>query len=165
MTIFKLIEEKSGPLCLALLMLVLGLQVGGRALGFGASLVWTDEAARILFVWSVFLSLPLASKKGAMISIKLSEKLWPDRLKKIRSRTASLLWSLSCLAVAVMSLVNIQAHWSFPQLTPILGLNQNLLFLVIPFSFLLVCIRGMLDLRSSQTKAEGEGLASERGEE
>ena len=142
---FSIIEEKSGPACLALLMLVLALQVAGRALGFGSSLVWTDEAARALFVWSIFLSLPLASKKGAMVSIKLSEKLWPGPLKIYLPKAAALLWALACLALACLSLINIYAHRAFPQLTPILGLNHNHLFLVIPFSFSLVFIRTVLD--------------------
>ena len=138
-----ILEEKSGPACLALLMIVLGIQVGGRALGFGSSLVWTDETARVLFVWSVFLSLPLASKKGAMIHIKLSEKLWPGRFKTIAPKISELLWALSCLGLALLCLLNIHSHQAFPQLTPILGLNHNHLFLIMPLTLLLTAFRSL----------------------
>ena len=141
--LFVLIEDRAGPICLALLMVVLAIQVFGRAVGLGVHLTWTDEAARLLFVWSVFLSLPLASKRGALIHIKLSDKLWPGSLKRIMPKLAEALWSLTALFLAVVSLLNIQAHQAFPQLTPILGLNQNHLFLVIPLSFLMVFIRGL----------------------
>ena len=134
-------EEKSGPACLALLMMVLGVQVAGRALGLGTHLVWTDEAARVLFVWSVFLSLPLASKKGAMIHIKLSEKLWPDRLKSFMPKAAGFLWGLSCLSLAGLCLANIYVHRGFPQITPILGLNHNHIFLVVPAALILTAGR------------------------
>ena len=138
-----ILEEKSGPACLALLMLVLGIQVGGRALGFGSSLVWADEAARVLFVWSVFLSLPLASKKGAMINIKLSEKLWPGRYRTLVPKVSELLWALSCLGLAVLCMLNIYSHRAFPQLTPILGLNHNHPFLVMPLTLMLTGFRSL----------------------
>jgi len=142
-SLFIIAEDKAGPTCLALLMIVLGIQVFGRALGWGVHVTWTDEAARFLFVWSVFLSLPLAAKRGALVHIKLSEKLWPGPLKKFMPRLAGMLWSLTALFLAVISLVNIKAHQAFPQLTPILGLDQNHLFMVIPISFLMVFIRGL----------------------
>lgn len=150
--VFVIIEEKSGPLCLALLMLVLGLQVVGRMLGFGAHLVWTDEAARHLFVWSVFLSVPLASKKGAMVHIKLSEKLWPGRLKFIMPGISAALWAFSALGLAVLSLANIRAHSDFPLLTPILGLNENFLFLVAPISFFMVFLRWLINVAGGPGK-------------
>ena len=142
----ELFENTSGPLCLAFLVLVLGLQVGGRALGFGAHLTWTDETARVLFIWSVFLSLPLASKRGALVHIKLSEALCPNRLKPHLRWISSLLWGLTAIFVATISLVNIYSHWEFPQLTPILGLNQNYLQLVIPLAFSMVALRTFHDL-------------------
>ena len=144
--LFVLVEDLAGPACLALLMIVLAVQVFGRAAGLGVHLAWTDEAARFLFVWSVFLSLPLASKRGALVHIKLSEKLWPGSLKRIMPKVAGVLWNLTALFLAVVSMVNISTHQAFPQLTPILGLNQNHLFLVIPISFLMVFIRGLAGL-------------------
>lgn len=162
--LFVTFEEKSGPLCLALLMLVLGLQVFGRALGFGVKLVWTDEAARVLFVWSVFLSLPLASKKGAMIHIKLSEKLWPRPLKNFMPRAAQFLWALCCLFLAGLCLMNIYGHWHFPLLTPILGLNQNHLFLVMPLALTMTAGRIFHDLLRGAGRP-GEPPAAEGGPE
>ena len=144
--IFEVVEDKAGPSCLALLMLVLGLQVAGRALGFGSDLTWTDEAARTLFVWSVFLSLPLASKRGAMVHVKLSEKLWPAAARPHMRKAAALLWTLTCVFLAVLTALNIHAHREFPQLTPILGLNQNRLFLVMPLAFSMISIRGFSEM-------------------
>lgn len=139
--IFELVEDKAGPSCLTFLMIVLAIQVGGRAVGLGAHLTWTDETARTLFVWSVFLSLPLASKRGAMIHIKLSDQLWPAGLRPHMPRLAHFLWGVTALFLAILSSMNIYAHHEFPQLTPILGFNHNHLFLVMPFSFLMVAVR------------------------
>lgn len=141
--IFETVEDNAGPLCLALLMLVLGLQVAGRAAGFGGSLTWTDEAARTLFVWSVFLSLPLASKRGAMVRVKLSEKLWPAVARPHMQKFSAIVWTGSCIFLTVLTTLNIYAHRDFPHLTPILGLNQNRLFLVTPLAFLMISIRGL----------------------
>ena len=144
--IFELLEDISGPLCLALLVVVLGLQVGGRAAGLGTHLTWTDETARILFIWSVFLSLPLASKRGVLVHIKLSEALCPSRLKPHLHWVSNFLWGLTAIFIAALSLVNIYSHWQYPQLTPILGLNQNYLQLVIPLAFSMVALRTFNDL-------------------
>ncbi len=143
--LFNIIEDWAGAISLALLMLVLAVQVFGRAVGFGASLAWTDECARFLFVWSVFLSLPFASKKGAMVHIKLTEKLMPSSLKALRPKIATGLWALSALFFAILSMANILARADFPQLTPILGLNQNHLMLVVPLSFAMVFVRSGWD--------------------
>ncbi len=139
--LFTLIEDRAGPFCLALLMLVLAVQVAGRALGWGAHLTWTDEVARTLFVWSVFLSLPLASKRGAMIRIQMPDRLWPAGLRRFRPRLAARLWGLTCLGLAGLTLWNILAHRAFPLPTPILGLNQNHLMLAAPIAFLMVFLR------------------------
>lgn len=144
--IFVLVEDHSGPCCLALLMIVLTIQVGGRALGFGAHLTWTDETARFLFVWSIFLSLPLASKHGALVHIKLSEKIWPAKLRPAIHKIASLSWCLTALLLALLCLSNIYTLREYPQLTPILGFNQNYLQLVMPLAFLMVFIRTFSDL-------------------
>ncbi len=141
--LWVLAEDRAGPACLALLMIVLAVQVAGRALGLGAHLTWTDETARLLFVWSVFLSLPLASKRGALVHIKLSEKLWPAALRPHMPRVADLLWGLTALGLAALSLLNIYAHREFPLLTPVLGLDQNHLFLVVPLAFLMVAARSL----------------------
>lgn len=160
--LFVLLEDYSGPLCLALLMLVLALQVAGRAMGFGLYLTWTDEAARFLFVWSVFLSMPLASKRGAMIHIKLSEKLWPGILKTVIPFLSKTLWSLTALALAVISFINISGHLDYPQITPVLGLNHNYLALVVPFSFLMIFLRGLAEI-SFLKSFRGRGTAEREG--
>ncbi len=147
---FVLVEDGAGPLCLVLLMLTLAAQILGRLAGLGAQVSWTDEVARALFVWTVFLSLPLAAKRGALVAIKLSEKVWPRRLRPLLSRLAALTWLLTCLAAALATALNIAGHWDFPQLTPIMGLNQNYLHLVMPFSFLMVFFRGLREALSSR---------------
>lgn len=146
--LFVLMEDKAGPACLAVLILVLAVQVIGRSLGFGARLTWTDEAARILFIWSVFLSVPLAAKQRAMVAIKISEKLWPPAWRPYMGRVADLLWNLTALFAAVISLINIYGHRHYPQLTPILGLNNNHLHLVIPLAFIMVFVRGIIGLKA-----------------
>lgn len=144
---FEFVEDKAGPVCLAVLMLILGLQVGGRAVGFGAHLTWTDEVCRILFVWSVFLSVPLASKHGAMVSIKLSKKLWPRPIRPYMPGISLALWSLTALFAALICFLNIMGHLQFPQLSPVLGLNQNHIQLVMPLAFIMVFIRGLFSFK------------------
>ena len=146
--IFIFLEDRAGSLCLALLMIVLAIQVAGRAMGFGTGLVWTDEVARILFVWSVFLSVPLAAKHGALVSIKLSEKLWPTAWRPFMGKVAAIIWTLSALFIAVITLMNVYRYLEFPHFTPLLGLNSNYLHLVIPVAFLMVFVRGIINFRA-----------------
>ena len=54
----------------AAMIAIVTLQVALRY-GFNASIDWSEEISRLLFVWSMFLAIPLGIREGAHVGIEL----------------------------------------------------------------------------------------------
>ena len=54
----------------AAMIAIVTLQVALRY-GFNTSIDWSDEISRLLFVWSMFLAIPLGIREGAHVGIEL----------------------------------------------------------------------------------------------
>lgn len=68
-----------------------------------SSLDWAEEVSRLLFVWSVFLAIPLGVKRGAHIGVELLTAWLPAALRNGLFRLVSL------LAILLMGVVGWQA--------------------------------------------------------
>ena len=72
------LEEFLLVLFLILMTLIMGVQVLSRYI-LGASLSWSEELTRYLFVWSGFLSVSYCSKKCLSIKIEQFVAVFPRR--------------------------------------------------------------------------------------
>ena len=84
------LEEFLMVIFLMAMTLIMGIQVFSRYI-LGASLSWSEEITRYLFIWSAFLSVSLCTKKCISIKIDQFIKLFPKRGKS--------LWKVLNLAV------------------------------------------------------------------
>lgn len=71
--------------------------------GFNASLDWGEDIARMLFVWSIFLAVPLGVKSGAHIGIELLVRALPADAQRWLTRLTAL------FSTALMAVVCFQA--------------------------------------------------------
>lgn len=71
--------------------------------GFNASLDWGQDVARLLFVWTIFLAIPLGVKAGAHIGIELVANLLPATIQRLVTR------AVTALAIVLMAVVCWQA--------------------------------------------------------
>jgi TRAP-type C4-dicarboxylate transport system permease small subunit len=55
---------------MAVMIVVVSVQVALRYL-LNTSLDWSDEVSRLLFVWGMFLAIPLGIREGAHVGIEL----------------------------------------------------------------------------------------------
>ena len=76
------LEEFLLVLFLILMTLIMGVQVLYRYI-LGASLSWSEELTRYLFVWSGFLSVSYCSKKCLSIKIEQFVAVFPRRGRAI----------------------------------------------------------------------------------
>ena len=72
------------------MVLVVSVQVLLRY-GFNASLDWADDVGRLLFVWSIFLGIPIGIKEGIHIGIEMLVKAMPDMMQRLLVRLMALL--------------------------------------------------------------------------
>jgi len=87
---------------MAAMVLVVSAQVLLRY-GFNTSLDWGEDIARLLFVWTIFLAIPLGVKEGAHIGIELMVKVFPEALQRALTRV------MAALGIVLMAVVCWQA--------------------------------------------------------
>ena len=66
----------------ALMICVVTLQVVLRY-GFNSSIDWSEEISRLLFVWAMFLAIPLGIREGAHVGIELLVAHIPSRTREV----------------------------------------------------------------------------------
>lgn len=107
---------------------------------FFNALVWTEEAARYLLVWSTFLGATLAYKRKMHIAVTAGVDLLPKPLRKavtVLSVLISLLFFGTC-AYYGFQLISMQTF----QLSPALRLPMRYIYLGIPLSFIVMFVHG-----------------------
>ena len=73
----------------ALMIGIVTLQVALRY-GFNTSIDWSEEVSRLLFVWSMFLAIPLGIREGAHVGIELLVAHIAPQLRKVLARGCAL---------------------------------------------------------------------------
>jgi TRAP-type C4-dicarboxylate transport system permease small subunit len=103
-----------------------------------SSLDWSEELARYLFVWIVFLTSAVAIRRRAHIVVDVLVIRLPPRVQKgVAIATAALtLVFLGFMTVYGASLVRI----AWAQTTPGLGISRGCVFLSVPIGFALMFV-------------------------
>lgn len=95
---------------IAVMVAVVSTQVALRYL-FNHSLDWADELARLCFVWSMFIAIPLGLKSGAHIGIEMLVVRLPAALRGALARCVAVLGAGVLLLVAWESAVIAWDQW------------------------------------------------------
>lgn len=78
------LEEFLMVISLILMTIIMGIQIISRYV-LGASLSWTEELTRYLFVWSGFLSVSYCTRKCISIKIEQFVAMFPQEGKRCLS--------------------------------------------------------------------------------
>jgi len=134
-------------LAMAAMVTIVAAQVGLRY-GLNQSFDWADELSRLLFVWSIFLAIPLGIKRGAHVSIEVLTGWLPAGVRQRLFRLVSM------LAMALMAVVAWQAgiltrdQWDEPMSTLDISVGLFMLPLLIgAIHSLLHLLVGVIDGR------------------
>jgi TRAP-type C4-dicarboxylate transport system permease small subunit len=103
-------------LAMAAMVTIVAAQVGLRYV-LNQSFDWADELSRLLFVWSIFLAIPLGIKRGAHVSIELLTEWLPDDMRQRLFRTVSLLAMVLMAVVAWQAGILTRDQWDEPMST------------------------------------------------
>ena len=102
------LEETLMVITLILMTVIMGIQVFSRY-ALGASLAWSDELTRYLFVWEGFLSVSYCTKKCISIKIEQFVAMFPRRGKaifKLVNHTFELIFFFYLIPFAVKYLIS-----------------------------------------------------------
>jgi TRAP-type C4-dicarboxylate transport system permease small subunit len=137
------VEETVCYSFLAVLVVVASLQVFTRYV-LNAPLSWTEEAARMLFTWIIFIGAALIVKRGSHISIDILVKVLPPAPRR---------WLLIVSHVITLAVVAILAVKGFHLLvitgiseSPALGIRWAYVYAAFPIGMSLIGVRYLFAL-------------------
>jgi TRAP-type C4-dicarboxylate transport system permease small subunit len=131
---------------LAVMTVLVLFQIALRA-GFGLSLAWTEEAARVLLVWSGFLIIPYAHRTGANVAIDVFTSSLPLRLQRALTLLLNLIILLICILFLEQAFLFWQRGHALQSQTMDVALSW--FYSVVPFAFAaLVLVSIELSLRN-----------------
>ena len=129
------------------------IQVVARYL-FESSLVYSEELSRYLFVWTVFLGLPVVAKRGGHMAVTALS----GRLKGTAARTMSIAAYL--VGIVFMATMIIQGfemvQRTSQQLSPAMEISMSWVYLAIPIGCLFMMLQMVSDLIALLRKKEGD---------
>jgi TRAP-type transport system small permease protein len=97
-------------LMISVMVAVVSAQVALRYV-LNSSIDWADELARLCFVWSIFLAIPLGLKGGGHIGIEMVAARLPPRLKRAVACGVAVIGACLLLLVAFESAVMAWDQW------------------------------------------------------
>lgn len=121
---------------------------------FGKPLSFTEEVARLFFVWVVFIGSVEAFRRNKHIKIESFFNIFPKNIKKIINKIIILIIT-AVLILLVFTGLKVVKSTSFADLT-VLPLPASSFYLAVPFSsvLMLVCILSRLIHRFKKGKIE-----------
>lgn len=105
---------------------------------FGKPLSFTEEAARLFFVWVVFLGAVEALRRNQHIRIESFFNIFPKNIKKIINKIIILIIT-AVLILLVFTGLKVVKSTSFASLT-VLPLPASSFYLAVPFSSVLMLV-------------------------
>lgn len=94
------VEEAIGVLLLAFILIILSYQVILRFI-FHNSNSWSEELARYLFVWFVYMTASYAIYRWAHIKIDALIKVWPKAIRKYIAYLGALIFLVYSLTICI----------------------------------------------------------------
>ena len=130
-------EEYAAGLIMAVLLVVLGLQVVTRIMG--ASLSWTEEAARYLFIYVIWFGASGAVRDRSHIGIAFLVNFLPPRLRLAIALLTNALVLFFLANVVYWGWRAALRQWDIP--TAAIELPTGLIYLVLPVTAALMILR------------------------
>lgn len=90
---------------------------------FNSSLDWSDEISRLLFVWSMFLAIPLGIREGAHVGVELLTAHLPAVPRALMAKGCALL-AAALMAVVVWQSVKV-AWLTWDEMMQSLNVSAN----------------------------------------
>ncbi|WP_134701212.1 TRAP transporter small permease [Ammoniphilus sp. YIM 78166] len=144
MSIRKLLDEKleEGFLVFTMVLMVILIfsQVISRYI-IGSSLSWSEELARYIHIWQVWIGASYAVRKSAHIKVEAFKKIFNEKIQKIIDLFALLAWFGLSLFLAIQGTQMVMKMLERGQTSPAMEIPMWILFSAIPLGGLLMSIR------------------------
>jgi TRAP-type C4-dicarboxylate transport system permease small subunit len=152
-------EEIFCSVILALMLVILTYQVVLRFI-FNNSNAWSEELARYMFIWFIFVGASYAAQKLAHIKIDALINLYPERVRKYVWLMGVLVWiGFNVIVIITSGRYAVVLHRA-DQVSLGLGIKMSYVYAAIPVGYLLMTFRLLQNLYktifSAKTNDGGE---------
>ena len=162
MKILKLLddhfEEAIIFVALAAMSLIIAVQVLMRY-GFQASLSWSEEVARYLFIWLIYVGISYGVKKSAHVSVTALDLVLSPRAQHIMKIISTFVFLAFALTVVYYGRAVCATIGRLGQEAPATGISMWMVYAAVPTGFTLTCIRLIQRLRELFTTPVDSGSA------
>ncbi|MEC3883993.1 TRAP transporter small permease [Halobacillus sp. HZG1] len=134
------LEEILIVITMALMVLLIFYQVVSRYV-FNDSMSWTEELARYVHIWQVWIAASFAVRKGKHIKVEMFKDLLPPLFRKIIDFIALGLWFFVAVTLAYVGSEVILSLIEQGQVSPAMRVPMWWAYLAIPVGGLLMSIR------------------------
>lgn len=142
--------------------LVLFLQVIMRKV-FNNSLSWSEELARFVFMWQIWLGVSIAQRQGSHIQIDLIFKFVRDKKAKAVRVLVALLNIAFCAFMVYVGWEVVSTQISMGKVSPAMRIPMWVVYFSLPFSFFVTMLRYIQAL-FEEIGHNGEGRPAPEGE-
>lgn len=103
--------------------------------------VWTEEAARYIFIWTTYLAIPIAIKKRTNIRVDALFIKFSERVQNLLWVTIDLLLLFFTFTICSKGIQYVGMQMQFPQVTAALRLPYYVPYFILPIGFGLMLLR------------------------
>lgn len=140
----KFLNNFEGWLCgfmLAVMLVILVAQVFMRWMGHPNT--WSEELARYMFVWAVYIGGSFATQLDMHIRIDLALNVWPKAVRPIAKTLGNLLWIAFSVFMLVQSLILVKNSWVGGTYSICLGINMAYAYIGVSIGYFLMIFRAV----------------------
>ncbi len=125
---------------LSAMSLIIALQVLMRYV-FQASLSWSEEVARYLFIWLIYIGISYGVKKEAHVAVTATDLIMSASQRKWMRLVSNIVFLIFALCIFYYGREVCAKIARLGQEAPATGLDMWLVYLAVPTGFCLTCIR------------------------
>lgn len=148
-------EKTMVTVLLSTMTVVVFLQVFFRFVIKG-SLPWSEELARYLMVWAVFIGASMGAKVGAHIGVEAFVSFFPKKLRMAAIVLSGFLSVLFCLIILILSSKVVLSIKAAGQLSPAMEIPMYWAYLSVPVGMILM---GMRFIQATVSKFKEEAMS------
>lgn len=125
---------------MCVMTIILFIQVVMRRV-FNNSLTWSEELARYLFIWLIYIAISTGAKQMAHLKVEAFLNLFPKKLRPYIVIFAELLFLAFAVVIAYYSTILVMKQISIGQVSPAIGIPMWIVYLAPVVGFILTAIR------------------------
>lgn len=147
-------EEVITVTCFSLMSIITLVAVFYRAV-LGSPIIWSEEVARYLMIWGIFIGISIVTRKKSQLGIDLLISFAPPKLHKVISSASNILIIFTYVVASILSILFVIEAFKLGNLTPITRIKFAYIYLAMPIGFILSTYRALQNWISDM-KSDGE---------